>query len=468
MTLIDLEELTLRVRDPFSKRYYAEAIRSYQAGAYRAAIMSVWIAVVYDIISKIRELQAQGDSAANVFITKLDRAVTNNNVPHLQKIEKGILETSRDNFEFISNQEYEDLRRLMADRHRCAHPAFNEENALFEPTAELVRAHLRHAVLHLLHHQPVQGKSALLRIKADVVRASFPTEAEEARMFLEKKYLSHAKDSLVRNLVIVMLKALLRQDDPVILGKEEKAINTLLAVRSTHPEIYQPTVEQQVNSIADTLDDPKLVNLIRLIGADNQIWDRLQDPNRLRVENFIRNHKFPVGGIEVVLAVAAVIDDLREQFIDGFTRIPTERQMELIEVHPNPLFDQVAPKLYLEKSSNFRSAEEIATKVVLPMIPHFHAHGIVAVLDAVRCNDQIRHAAGTPSIIEKLFEERIDLLTATSAKWKEFAEWLLEDEKPEDYYSYPNLREKMQDHKINIEIPVPDEEEEDSENELPF
>ena len=462
MTLIDLDELILKVRDQLSRRYYKEAIRSYQAGVYRAAIISTWIAVVYDIISKIRELQTQGDKAANKFITDLDKAVTNNTIPHLQAIEQGILETARDGFELLSKTEYEDFRRLMDDRHRCAHPAFNEDNALFEPTAELVRAHLRHAVLHLLQHKPVQGNSALLRIQGDILRDSFPTEAEAAQRFLESKYLNRAKDALVRNLVSVMLKPLLRQNVPELIGKEYNAINTLLAVRSTHREIYNQVVEQKVNPLVDSLDDSKLANLIGLIGADRQIWDQLSEANKLRVKSFIQS-EFPVDDTVLVLMAAKAVDELREKFIAGLTGLSAERQIEIIGTYPDPLFDQMAPKLYSELSYSYLKAKELAQKVILPMIPYFSPSGIINVLEAVRNNDQIRNAAATPQIIEKLFEDRKDLLPATSDKWKEFAEWLLEKEGPDDYYSYPDLRRKMGDYGLEIEIPARREDEEEDE-----
>jgi|LGVF01.1.fsa_nt_gb hypothetical protein len=462
MTLFDLDELILKVRDQLSRRYYTEAIRSYQAGAYRAAIVSTWIAVVYDIISKIRELQTQGDKAANLFITKLDKAVGDNNIPDLQAIEKDILENARNDFELLSKQEYEDFRRIKEDRHWCAHPAFNEDNALFEPTAELVRAHLRHAVLHLLQHQPVQGKSALSRIQGDIQQDSFPTEAEDAQRFLESKYLNRAKDALVRNLVSVMLKPLLRQDVPVLIGKENNAINTLLAVRSTHREIYDQVIEQQVNSLVDSLDDSKLANLLGLIGADRQIWGQLSEANKLRVESFIQS-EFPAGDTVLVLRGAKVVDELREKFIEGLTGLSEERQIEIIETYPDHLFDQIAPKLYSEVPPNYRKAEEIAQKVILPMIPYFSASGIINVLEAVRNNNQIRNAAATPQIIEKLFEDRKDLLPATSDKWKEFAEWLLEDEAPDDYYSYPSLRKKLEEHGLQIDIPAREDDEVDDE-----
>jgi hypothetical protein len=160
MPLHDLDELVFRVRDANSRRYFSEAVRAYHCGANRAAILTAWVTVVSDILSKIRELEAKGDATAHDFVSSLITSTHSNNVGRLLLVEHNILDTARHSFKFISAQQYEDLRRLMADRQRCAHPTFDDENILFEPSAEIVRAHLAHAVLHLLQHAPRERKIA--------------------------------------------------------------------------------------------------------------------------------------------------------------------------------------------------------------------------------------------------------------------------------------------------------------------
>ena len=61
LTLTDLDELVLTVRDRNSRSYIGEAITAYRARAYRSAVMSAWVAVDYDVIAKLRELAVQGD-----------------------------------------------------------------------------------------------------------------------------------------------------------------------------------------------------------------------------------------------------------------------------------------------------------------------------------------------------------------------------------------------------------------------
>ena len=94
--LTDLDELALTVRNKTARSYILEAIDAYRAGAYRSSIVSTWIAVTFDIISKIRELSYQGDTAARDYIDNLDKAIKSKEVGKLVKIEEGLLDNTAD------------------------------------------------------------------------------------------------------------------------------------------------------------------------------------------------------------------------------------------------------------------------------------------------------------------------------------------------------------------------------------
>src|SRR5713101_404631 len=180
----DLDQLIFSVRDKESARLIVEAVAAYRGGALRAAIMSAWIAAAYDIIVKARELASQGDAAPKQFVDKLDAAIAADDVRTLQMIESKLFVTARDEFQFFTAHEFTDLDRLQNDRHLCAHPAFVSEDSLFQPTPELVRAHIVHAIEHLLRHAPLQGKSAIARLEADILGPAFPTKAPAIETFI--------------------------------------------------------------------------------------------------------------------------------------------------------------------------------------------------------------------------------------------------------------------------------------------
>lgn len=101
-TITDLDELALRIRTDESRVLFVEALHAYRAGAFRSAVTSTWIAVVYDAISKIRELSIGGDKPVEQFIAELDEAIANQNRVKLQLVEAEIIRTAREKFELLS------------------------------------------------------------------------------------------------------------------------------------------------------------------------------------------------------------------------------------------------------------------------------------------------------------------------------------------------------------------------------
>ena len=253
--LNDLDELVLTVRDLNTREYIGEALAAYRSRAYRSAIMGTWIAVVYDIISKIRELAVLGDPAAVAFVAKLDAAIaqTSTNyvqaVQQLQSIESNLLTIALADFEFITAQDYSDLERLKIDRNLCAHPAFVTETALFQPSPEQVRTHIVHAIEHLLQHPPTQGKIALARLKSDLLQPSFPTDQKTVTEFMEQRYLKYAKRTFLEHLVTVLLKVIIKQSEVDLIGKEQAVLKCIIAFSIRCPDIYTRKSAEQLPGI---------------------------------------------------------------------------------------------------------------------------------------------------------------------------------------------------------------------------
>ena len=190
MSLADLDELILTCRNEEARGYVAEAAACYRAGAYRACIVSTWIAVVFDLISKIRELALSGDKEAQIIVADLSRwqpMIEKGDLGAIKKsldLERSIIEIANDKFSFFEGMQVQDLQRLHDDRNRCAHPTYQGTERPYAPSAELARTHLVDAVRHVLSQAPVQGKFATAQIIKLVESAYFPTDVETAKMQL--------------------------------------------------------------------------------------------------------------------------------------------------------------------------------------------------------------------------------------------------------------------------------------------
>jgi len=194
----------------------SEALACYKADAYRAAIISTWIAVAFDIVDKLRDLELAGDKAAEQLVSKFDAITRSHDLTQALRFKRELLVLAKDKFELISAQEFIDLDRLQQDRHRCAHPSQSAVGEVFSPRAELARFHIRSSIEHLLQHEPAQGKAALDDLLALIDSTYFPINAQKVLTVLEKSPLRRARTSLVRNITIVLLKALIKDDgDPI-------------------------------------------------------------------------------------------------------------------------------------------------------------------------------------------------------------------------------------------------------------
>jgi hypothetical protein len=152
---IDLDELILLCRNDKAKSFIQEAVSCYKAGAYRQVIVATWIALVYDIIHKLQELELAGDANATRILEKYEKIRKAGDLRGSLDFERTILDVAMKDFELISDIEYIDLARLQEDRNRCAHPAMNANEEIYQPSPELARSHLRNAIEHLLQRPPV-------------------------------------------------------------------------------------------------------------------------------------------------------------------------------------------------------------------------------------------------------------------------------------------------------------------------
>ncbi len=439
--LSDLDQLIFSVRDKESARLIVEAVAAYRGGALRAAIMSAWIAVAYDIITKARELASQGDAAPKQFVDKLDVAIAAVDVRTLQMIESKLLVTARDEFQFFTAHEFTDLDRLQNDRHLCAHPAFVSEGSLFQPTPELVRAHIVHAIEHLLRHAPLQGKSALARLEADILGPAFPTKAPEIETFIQQRYLDRGKESLIVALIKAMITSPLSIEHAKFRGRERQIAQALAAIGRVRPTIFEREVPVFLQRKANDCGDDRVLAFVRMATADPRFWEWIGEPTHIRIRALVEG-----ASTETIktfdLFDGLAIENLRSTLLTRFRSLPVEDQKNIIAEHPRREFVGRAIELFAEAGS-YRGAEALGHAVILPMAEVFNVTDIARVLDAAEGNDQIRGAGGTTAILEELFDRTTSLLSESGPRWRKFIDTMLRGQEPSDYYAYPSIRERL-------------------------
>lgn len=254
--LVDLDELVLKCPDPQSRAYIKEAIICYKNGAYRSAIVSTWIAVCFDFIDKIRSLAIAGDAQAIKLNEEFEKISSQGDISAAMNFEKSLLETARDKLELISATEYVDLRRLIEDRNRCAHPSQSMGAIAFEPSAELARLHIVNSAQYVLMQPPAQGKATLLRLESDLETLAFPSKPAEIQQYLSYGPLAKPRISLLRNYLVLVIKKYIAVETVYTIRSRMDFIITALA--KLHPKEFHDLLWIDLNKIIHGAEDSRL------------------------------------------------------------------------------------------------------------------------------------------------------------------------------------------------------------------
>ncbi|MFF8021383.1 hypothetical protein ACFZDJ_09680 [Streptomyces sp. NPDC007896] len=280
-----LEDIKNQVRSLTSRRYVEEAVAAYGASAYRAALISIWIAVAADVIDKIR-LLADEDGRAAQLRDELDRAIKGNNVGALQTFERNLVTRAHQDLELIGAREAEELTRLYNDRHLCAHPAYVSDNEeLFSPSPELVRAHLTSAVDALLSHPAVTGRKAIERFGREINSDSFPNDDQRLNAHLRHSYMDHGTKALKENLIKVVCKNTLKPENP--LEKRRRSTRAARELQKITPALFEEQLRVVLDPAQNLLDDDGLMALVAGLCSVPGTWDALHSGTRGRVEELL-------------------------------------------------------------------------------------------------------------------------------------------------------------------------------------
>jgi hypothetical protein len=222
----------------------------------------------------------------------LETWIQTQNIKNIQNFENGLIELAGGKFEMLLPHETTDLMRLRCDRHLCAHPAFVSDDALFSPTPELARAHITHAILHLLSRPPVQGKQLISRYDRDLQGGSFPNNADEIEVVLRQNYLARAKPGSVVSMIKALAKALVGDEAAKYKGKEDQIAFSLAAVGRIAPGPFEEHLPPLIERWGRELDDGKVLVLCRYIEPEQRVWVWLGQAGQTRILAKIDNAPF--------------------------------------------------------------------------------------------------------------------------------------------------------------------------------
>lgn len=445
MAVRALEDLLNSVRDDRAREQLAEAVRAYHAGALRSSIISTWVAVAVDLVSKIRELADQAEPGAQAFATELDTAIATNDVRVLGALERGLLDKARDDFELIAGREHAELLRLLEDRHICAHPAFVDPDRVFAPTAELCRTHMSTAVDAVLQHGPSPGRKSIDRFVAETKGAAWPATLPELAGHLRAAYIGRGKEVLRRNLAILVVKGCLDPPD----GDEQiwrRLSQTAHALDSIAPNLLELALREVVAKREQATGLPA-TQLLRLVGALGDLmpaWLALPTTSVPRVVAAVATAD-PEELIRLRVVGSVVQQpDVDEAVSNRVAALEEDLLVQAVATQPSSRLVPRAVSL-LQSAGGWRTGEARMRDLVLPLAAVLDLEGLRGVHEALRVNSQVREASGVPPMLTALFGMTVNVPGALS-EWHDLSGWLQSQGRagdPNDWYAYPDLAREV-------------------------
>jgi len=448
-TISDLEELILQCRTQESKDYISEAYAAYKASAYRSCIVTTWIALVFDIIDKIRELSIAGDNKAKTILEKFEKLQerVEKNDPNALKdsltFEREILDVAKNDLSLIDSHQFTDLDRLKEDRNRCAHPTFQRIETPYHPTPEQARYHLKNAITHVLQMPPVQGKQALSNLLKLVESEYFPQDYDDALKQLQASDLSRPTKSLINAFVDNLLHSYFDNKHPLYFQK--RALVALQCCVHMFREDAIPRLIKQFKKIVTNIDDEQLTLAVGVTFFIPEMWLDVGEAVQIRIREYIARCDAP----KFVMMAGRCLqnDDLAPLIKDRIQQLECADLSKLISHGVTDECVERAVELFCS-SRNWHEANRIYADCVFPVF------------------EKLTEAHLT-RIIKSHEEESSDLPGSTG--FSNFLDELIKTEKLSKEQLIDLLKENNLEHFALYHVDDDDtEESEKSESETPF
>ncbi len=393
---IDLDILLTRIRHEQSRIYLQDAVKAYKAGALRASMTAVWVALVFDLIAKYRELVAMSDPAATAFLSSLDAATATGDIRKLLQLEASIIDDATQNTQVVNQIAGTHLERLRADRHLCAHPAFSAEAELFEPSAELVRLHLVNVVTLVLSQEPRQGKAIFDLFDIDVQSPGFPTAHTKILDYVEQRYLERVRPQNIRNFGTVLAKSLLKGTPAQWDSQREKIVSSLVAVRERAPTAWVD-ISVAIVRIMDNLEPVDRSRAIAFVAAFPDFWLLLKPATRTALQQTVENVEAATLDDYLILE-GVTVPHFRDALLRTISNLNREQLSNAIDARPRLELWPPALEIY-RRSGGWRGSESNFRELVAPFAGRLSSQQLDQLLDAIVENGQNWDAAETDTLL---------------------------------------------------------------------
>jgi len=438
---MELDELSLKIYLPETKKYFDEALTAHRSGAQRSAIILCWISVCVDILEKIKFMAHLGDAEAGVHASKLD-GIAEADIAGMQRFENDLLRIAHEELGLISSTEFGHLDRIREDRNKCAHPTLIGDNQ-FDPLPELARSHISHAATYLLISPPMHGKSINTFLLKLIEGASFPESPDAAYNILSNPaYLGAAREATKRNFIVLLLKKLFVGTDGMSEPLLRRIFSALQAAERIDRRVVEKAINEKLPDLLNRTEDKNLKRFVVWLNVRPLTWGEMPEAAQIRVHTLISKMKASDLNLCDVNETAEKIPDLANAMKIAFDSLDQkEKANYLNSCIPNPILASDVIEIFCS-AINFKNVEELGNGALTNFASVFTKENVKNLLEKIfdrqRSYNQIINCSGIDQILLGVFtivKSKFDLKTEWISFWERAVD---ETSKPEYLYSFGN------------------------------
>jgi hypothetical protein len=429
MTEFSIEMAILRINDSRTREYFSEVYSSYANGNYRSAVVMLWSVVVCDVLFKMEQLSSvYNDATAQSIIEKIEQQRSRN--PKSSDWEQALISEVKTRTELLSEGEYANLEHLRNHRHLSAHPVLTNAEALFAPSKEQARAHLRNALDGLLTKPPIMSRKVLETLLSDLenVKDVLPDDQSLDR-YLKSKYVDKLVDT-VENLIFRDLwRIVFKCDSPECGVNRDINFRALRLLYRRRRWAVDAFIQQHAAFFSELSYEGDQVELLLVFLTEHpQVYNLLADSAKTLIRNIV------IGDLDR-FAMAWYLSDSIGQHLDAIEdRINKGEDLSSLQSYStiyqcaadnglqNKAID-MAIFLY-SHSDDYYCGDKRFKNFIRPYLQSYTGDQILSLIEASRGNSQAcdrRKAAVDHAEVARAYERA----TGNAINPREFPEFFL-------------------------------------------
>lgn len=288
--VFSLESQKNTIYDSRSRKYFEEVYKSYANSCYRSATVMLWSVIACDLIFKLQELRdIHNDETASKILSEIESMQLAD--PYSSKWEKEIIDKVFLRTQLLDTPSKHKLKVIQEHRHLSAHPIIGNDDALFEPTQEMIRSDIRNSIEAILSKPPFLSQKIIDTLSEDLlsVKDLLPSDVSLMK-YLDAKYFRSLNDEILTKIFRSLWKLSFRlEDDKAIEGRKINVRVLSLIFGKIGHKIIEAIKSDASHYSNISSSQETIKSLIDFIALKKDVYSALNDSAKELIKPIIRD-----------------------------------------------------------------------------------------------------------------------------------------------------------------------------------